>query len=138
MQIQPTLSLLKGLHFRLAYLMNSLSESDLEKSFIHEDNKATFQLKEIIGTYAWHGNHHLGQIIEFKKITILKFNNLIPYGYWKVMVNNSYFFTILLTRRPIRTFQQNPNCLIPGSFSYLIDYFYRTYCSISLNYKINF
>jgi hypothetical protein len=67
MPIQPTLSFLEGLHFRLAYLMNSLSEADLEKSFIHPEHNAVFQLKEIIGTYAWHGNHHLAHITELKK-----------------------------------------------------------------------
>jgi hypothetical protein len=67
MPIQPTLLLLKGLHFRLTYLMNSLSESDLEKSFIHPEHKSEFKLKEIIGTYAWHGNHHLVHITELKK-----------------------------------------------------------------------
>ena len=67
MPIQPTLSFLEGLHFRLAYLMNSLSEADLEKSFIHPEYNAAFQVKEIIGTYAWHGNHHLAHITELKK-----------------------------------------------------------------------
>ncbi|MFV5686995.1 YfiT family bacillithiol transferase [Flavobacterium sp. ZT3R25] len=67
MPIQPTLSFLEGLHFRLAYLMNSLSEANLEKSFIHPEHNAAFQLKEIIGTYAWHGNHHLAHITELKK-----------------------------------------------------------------------
>ena len=67
MPIEPTLSLLEGLHFRLAYLMNSLSESDLEKYFIHPEHNAAFQLKEIIGTYAWHGNHHIAHITELKK-----------------------------------------------------------------------
>lgn len=67
MPIQPTLSFLEGLHFRLAYLMNSLTEVELEKSFIHPEHNAAFQLKEIIGTYAWHGNHHLAHITELKK-----------------------------------------------------------------------
>lgn len=66
MPIQPTLSLLDGLHFRLAYIMKSLSKSDLEKSFIHPEHGASFQLKEIIATYAWHGNHHLAHITELK------------------------------------------------------------------------
>ena len=67
MPIQPTLSFLEGLHFRLAYLMNGLSEADLQKSFIHSEANAVFQIKEIIGTYAWHGNHHLAHITELKK-----------------------------------------------------------------------
>ena len=67
MPIQPTLSFLEGLHFRLAYLMNSLSEPDLEKTFIHPENNKEFKIKEIIGTYAWHGNQHLAHITELKK-----------------------------------------------------------------------
>lgn len=67
MSIQPTLSLLEGLHFRLAYLMNSISQADLEKIFIHPENNKEFKIKEIIGTYAWHGNHHLAHITELKK-----------------------------------------------------------------------
>nr|WP_315167453.1 putative metal-dependent hydrolase [uncultured Flavobacterium sp.] len=66
MPIEPTLSLLEGLHFRLAYLMKSFSETDLNKSFIHPENNKEYQLKEIIGTYAWHGNHHLAHITELK------------------------------------------------------------------------
>lgn len=67
MPIQPTLSLLEGLHFRLTYLMKNLSEVDLEKSFIHPENSTEFKIKEIIGTYAWHGNHHLAHITTLKK-----------------------------------------------------------------------
>lgn len=67
MPIEPTLSLLEGLHFRLAYIMKSLSNTDLEKSFIHPEHGASFQLQEIIGTYAWHGDHHLAHITELKK-----------------------------------------------------------------------
>ena len=67
MPIEPTLALLEGLHFRLAYLMKSLSESDLNRSFIHPEHNASFQIKEIIGTYAWHGLHHLAHITELKR-----------------------------------------------------------------------
>ncbi len=67
MPIEPTLSLLEGLHFRLAYLMNSLSKNDLQKSFIHPANNKEYKIEEIIGTYAWHSNHHLAHITELKK-----------------------------------------------------------------------
>ena len=67
MPVAPSLSFLEGLHFRLAYLMKSLSESDFNKSFIHPEHNASFQIKEIIGTYAWHGLHHLAHITELKK-----------------------------------------------------------------------
>jgi hypothetical protein len=67
MPIAPSITLLEGLHFRLAYLMKSLSKIDLEKSFIHPEHGKEFKLKEIIGMYAWHGNHHLAHITELKK-----------------------------------------------------------------------
>jgi hypothetical protein len=67
MPVGPSLAFLEGLHFRLAYLMKRLSATDLEKSFIHPEHNASFQIKEIIGTYAWHGLHHLAHITELKK-----------------------------------------------------------------------
>ena len=67
MPIEPTLSLLEGLHFRLAYIMKNLSEDDLEKTFVHPENNSEYKIKQIIGTYAWHGNHHLAHITTLKK-----------------------------------------------------------------------
>jgi hypothetical protein len=67
MSIEPTLNLLEGLHYRMAYLMQNLSLDDLEK-FIHPDNNKEFTIKEIIATYAWHGKHHLAHITELKKL----------------------------------------------------------------------
>ena len=67
MPIQPTLDLLKGLHFRLGYIMRSLSISDLEKTFVHPADNSENKLKKIIGMYAWHGNHHLAHITTLKK-----------------------------------------------------------------------
>ena len=67
MPIQPTLILLEGLHFRLAYIMRNLSPSELEKSFIHPENNSEYRIKQLIGTYAWHGNHHLAHITTLKK-----------------------------------------------------------------------
>jgi hypothetical protein len=67
MPIEPSLILLEGLHFRLTYIMNHLSQADLDKSFIHPENNSEYSIKQIIGTYAWHGNHHLAQITNLKK-----------------------------------------------------------------------
>lgn len=62
MPIAPTLLLLEGLHFRLAYLMSGLSETELLKTFLHPENGKIFGIKEVICLYAWHGNHHLAHI----------------------------------------------------------------------------
>jgi hypothetical protein len=66
MPISPTLQLLEGLHFRLAYLMQALNTNALEKSFIHPEHNKEIQIKELIATYAWHGNHHLAHITVLK------------------------------------------------------------------------
>ncbi|SHL22205.1 YfiT family bacillithiol transferase [Flavobacterium saccharophilum] len=67
MPIRPTLNLLEGLHYRLGFIMKNLSETDLKKSFIHPENNSEYRIKQIIGTYAWHGNHHLAHITSLKK-----------------------------------------------------------------------
>ncbi|KFF20180.1 YfiT family bacillithiol transferase [Flavobacterium hydatis] len=67
MPIHPTLSLLDGLHFRIAYILKNLSQTELEKAFIHPENDSIVSIKQMIGTYAWHGNHHLAHITALKK-----------------------------------------------------------------------
>lgn len=67
MPITPTLELLKGLHFRLGYLLRNLNEEELNKTFIHPEYDKTISIKEIICTYAWHCKHHLAHITELKK-----------------------------------------------------------------------
>ncbi|WP_264531434.1 YfiT family bacillithiol transferase [Flavobacterium sp. N502540] len=66
MPIQPTLQLLEGLHYRLAYIMRNLSPQDLNKSFIHPENNSEYLIKQIIGMYAWHSSHHLAHITNLK------------------------------------------------------------------------
>ena len=67
MGIESSLLLLEGLHHRWTILLDSLTEEELEKNFIHPEHGVKFQLKEIIGLYAWHCNHHLAHITELKK-----------------------------------------------------------------------
>lgn len=62
MPIEPTLALLEGLHYRIAFLLNNLSETDLVRTFIHPEHQKEFAIRELIGLYAWHGNHHLAHI----------------------------------------------------------------------------
>ncbi|MCF6133354.1 YfiT family bacillithiol transferase [Flavobacterium wongokense] len=67
MPIEPTLLFLEGLHFRLAFIMKSLSETDLEMAYIHPEHNKEFELREMICLYEWHCNHHLAHITELKK-----------------------------------------------------------------------
>lgn len=53
---------LKALHAKWVYLLNGLSNDDLECVFIHPSGKEKVTLKENIGIYAWHCNHHFAHI----------------------------------------------------------------------------
>ncbi|TDQ25771.1 YfiT family bacillithiol transferase [Tenacibaculum caenipelagi] len=60
--IQFSLDALKALHAKWVYLLKGLSEEDLHKSFIHPDGNEEVKLKNNIGIYAWHCNHHYAHI----------------------------------------------------------------------------
>lgn len=60
--LKPSVNLLKSLHQRWVVLINSLTEQELKKEFIHPEHGSRFSLAETVGTYAWHGEHHLAHI----------------------------------------------------------------------------
>jgi len=64
--IEISLILLEALHIRWCLLLRSLELEDLNKSFLHPETGKEIRLDENIGLYAWHGNHHLAQIEQFK------------------------------------------------------------------------
>lgn len=60
--IQMSLDHLRAVHFKLVYLLKSLNDEQLNKSFIHPEHNEEVQLKKNIGIYAWHCNHHYAHI----------------------------------------------------------------------------
>ena len=67
--VQHTMMLLKGLHYRWGVLLDSLDEHQLERTFLHPDGNKIYTLKETIASYAWHCEHHLAhvkQAIQYK------------------------------------------------------------------------
>lgn len=67
MTIEPALLILDGLHKRWTVLLESFSEDDLKRSYMHPEHAREVRLDESIGLYAWHCNHHLKHITELKK-----------------------------------------------------------------------
>jgi hypothetical protein len=59
--ISISLSLIEVLHTKWAYLLRSLSEEQLNRTFNHP-NSGEFTLKQAIALYAWHSNHHLAHV----------------------------------------------------------------------------
>lgn len=58
---------LKALHAKWVYLLKELSDTDLDKKFIHPSGNEEVTLKENIGIYAWHCQHHFSHIEELMK-----------------------------------------------------------------------
>ncbi|PWG05139.1 YfiT family bacillithiol transferase [Polaribacter aquimarinus] len=57
-----TIDALKALHAKWVYFLKGLSDKELQTTFIHPDGNETVTLKENIGIYAWHCQHHYAHI----------------------------------------------------------------------------
>lgn len=53
---------IKAIHAKLVYLIKGMSFTDLDKTFIHPETNKKVSLKENIGVYAWHSEHHYAHI----------------------------------------------------------------------------
>lgn len=65
--VSHSLQILEGLHYRWAVLLKSLSADDLKQTFIHPESGKQFTIRENIGIYAWHCNHHFAHILQALK-----------------------------------------------------------------------
>ncbi len=62
-----SLQLLKTLHAKWIILARQLSPKDLQKQFFHPDTQKHVRMDNLLGTYAWHGEHHLAHITGLKE-----------------------------------------------------------------------
>lgn len=60
--IENSLLHLKVIHRKLVHYVKGLSLKDLERTFIHPESGDTVVLKQNLGIYAWHSNHHYAHI----------------------------------------------------------------------------
>ncbi len=60
--VGPSLDHLAAVHAKLVYFLRGLEEKQLNRTFTHPDSDTITTLKENIGRYAWHGNHHLAHL----------------------------------------------------------------------------
>jgi len=59
--IEPSLDLLEALHARWVGLLNSMSERDFQRTFVHPES-GPWRLDQYLAQYAWHGRHHVAHI----------------------------------------------------------------------------
>ncbi len=62
-----SLQIIEGVHARWVAVLNSLSDTQFDCTFIHPESKRTFNLREHSSLYAWHCEHHLMHILELKR-----------------------------------------------------------------------
>ncbi|WP_046755640.1 YfiT family bacillithiol transferase [Kordia jejudonensis] len=60
--IKLSLDSLTALHAKWTYFLKGLSNHELNQIFIHPEGNEEVSLKENIGIYAWHCNHHYEHI----------------------------------------------------------------------------
>ncbi len=65
MPVEPSLSLLEGLHGRWVRLLESMSETDFLRVFHHPEN-GMIRLDQNLAHYAWHGKHHVAHILSVR------------------------------------------------------------------------
>ncbi|WP_299888689.1 YfiT family bacillithiol transferase [uncultured Lacinutrix sp.] len=65
--IEQSLLHIKVIHAKLVCFVKGLSLQDLERTFIHPEGNETVALKENLGIYAWHSEHHYAHIANLIK-----------------------------------------------------------------------
>ena len=64
--IEPSLSLLEGLHQRWTLFLRSLSAEDVKRKF-HHPELGVVTIEQYIALYAWHGAHHVAHITSLRE-----------------------------------------------------------------------
>ncbi len=64
---EVSLMLLGAIHTKWVVLMESMSEDDWHRAFIHPQYNRRQTLAQTVMLYAWHGEHHLAHILRLKE-----------------------------------------------------------------------
>jgi uncharacterized damage-inducible protein DinB len=65
--INISLTLLHALHSRWVEVLTNIDESGWSRTVFHPEHKKTISLWHMLGTYAWHGKHHLAHITSLRE-----------------------------------------------------------------------
>ena len=64
--VNLSVTLLHALHARLYDLLSNLEESAWERTVIHPEHSQAMTLWYLLGSYAWHGRHHVAHITSLR------------------------------------------------------------------------
>lgn len=65
--VNISVTLLHALHSRLFEVLNNLDEETWNRTVYHPESKTTMSLWYLLGSYAWHGKHHVAHITSLKE-----------------------------------------------------------------------
>ena len=65
--VEPSLALLESLHRRWLLLLRSLGPEDWGRRYLHPEHGREWSLDEVLGMYAWHGEHHTAHITRLRE-----------------------------------------------------------------------
>jgi DinB family protein len=63
--VEPSLSLIKGLHSRWTSLLEGLGEAEFQRELMHPD-AGKFSIAQLTGLYGWHSRHHVAHITSLR------------------------------------------------------------------------
>ena len=66
-RLEPSLQLLEAVHQRWVMLLQSLTDQDFARTYVHPQHNQTVRLDTALANYAWHGKHHLAHITKLKE-----------------------------------------------------------------------
>jgi len=61
--LEPALAMLDGLHAKWVQVLESMTEKQFQRTFLHPQSGETVRLWMALNYYPWHGRHHVGQIL---------------------------------------------------------------------------
>jgi uncharacterized damage-inducible protein DinB len=62
MPVDVSLKIVEGVHSRWRALLDSMTDDDFKREFIHPET-GTWTLEKVLALYAWHSQHHTAHII---------------------------------------------------------------------------
>lgn len=60
--VQISIDFITALHGKWVILLENMSNSDFERTFVHPETGYRYTLKESLGHYSWHGRHHYAHL----------------------------------------------------------------------------
>ena len=64
--VEPSLQMMAGLHTRWADFLNSLTEPEWARCFVHSQN-GPMRVDTALALYAWHSRHHEAHITRLRE-----------------------------------------------------------------------